>query len=167
MPVKSSVWHGQPCIGQVPRGPHRPNLRRIWWSTGNSSFHNIQPMGSVVCGRCCGTARVSWAIETRCIRPYASSARLYHQRSTTSRPRLQCRRNRMTESNARWTMDVTHLPCGQDGWGHLTAVMDCHDREMIGYVFAWRGRAQEAERVIETACLTRFGTLRPLAPPVL
>ncbi|MCA9499042.1 MAG: hypothetical protein KC588_07595 [Nitrospira sp.] len=70
----------------------------------------------------------------------------------------------MTESNARWTMDVTHLPCGQDGWGHLTAVMDCHNREMIGYVFAWRGRAQEAERVIETACLTRFGTLRPLAP---
>ena len=30
-------------------------------------------------------------------------------------------------------MEVTHIPCGQDGWAHLTAVIDCHDREVIGY----------------------------------
>ena len=59
-------------------------------------------------------------------------------------------------------MDVTHIPCGQDGWGHLTAVIDCHDREIIGYEFAWRGRAKEAERALEAACLARFGTLRPV-----
>ncbi len=65
-------------------------------------------------------------------------------------------------------MDVTHIPCGQDGWGHLTAVIDCHDREIIGYEFALRGRAQEAERALEATCLTRFGTLRPVgATPVL
>ena len=58
-------------------------------------------------------------------------------------------------------MDVTHIPYGQDGWGHLTAVIDCHDREIIGYEFALRGRAKEAERAIEAACLARFGTLRP------
>lgn len=93
---------------------------------------------------------------------------LVHQRTATPRPRVQCRRSRAPQSNHRWAMDVTHIPCGQDGWGHLTAVIDCHDREIIGYEFALRGRAQEAERAIEAACLTRFGTLRPVGPtPVL
>jgi putative transposase len=32
-------------------------------------------------------------------------------------------------------MDLTHVPCGADGWGHLTAVIDCHDREVTGYDF--------------------------------
>ncbi len=58
-------------------------------------------------------------------------------------------------------MDVTHVPCGADGWGHLAAVIDCHDREIVGYEFALRGRANEAERALEEACIRRFGTLRP------
>ena len=93
---------------------------------------------------------------------------LVHQRTATPRPRVQSRRSRTMQSNHRWAMDVTHVPCGQDGWGHLTAVIDCHDREIIGYEFALRGRAKEAERALESACLARFGTLRPIAPtPVL
>ena len=59
-------------------------------------------------------------------------------------------------------MDVTHIYCGNDGWSHLAAVMDCHDREVVGFEFALRGRAREAERALEAACLSRFGTLRPL-----
>ena len=31
--------------------------------------------------------------------------------------------------------------CGQDGWAHLAAVIDCRDREVIGYEFALRSRA--------------------------
>jgi putative transposase len=58
-------------------------------------------------------------------------------------------------------MDLTHVSCGAGGWGHLTAVIDCHDREVTGYEFALRGRAREAERALEEACLARFGTLRP------
>ncbi len=23
--------------------------------------------------------------------------------------------------------------CGADGWAHLAAVVDCHDREIVGY----------------------------------
>ena len=77
-------------------------------------------------------------------------------------------RTRTPRSDQRWAMDITHIPCGADGWGHLTAVIDCHDRELIGYEFALRGRAKEAERAIEAACLTRFGTLRPGGtPPIL
>jgi putative transposase len=73
-----------------------------------------------------------------------------------------------SRSNERWAMDVTHIDCGRDGWGHLTAVIDCHDREIVGYEFALRGRAREAERALEEGCIRRFGTLRPSGtPPVI
>ena len=39
--------------------------------------------------------------------------------------------------------------------------IDCHNRELLGWEFAMRGRAKEAERAIEKACIARFGTLRP------
>jgi len=58
-------------------------------------------------------------------------------------------------------MDLTHIPYGRDGWAHLAAVIDCHDREIVGYEFALRGRAREAERALDEACIRRFGTLRP------
>ena len=93
---------------------------------------------------------------------------LVHQRTRTPRPRAQRLRSRAAQSNQRWAMDVTHIPCGRDGWGHLTAVIDCHDREIVGFEFALRGRAKEAERALEAACLARFGTIRPTqATPIL
>ena len=92
---------------------------------------------------------------------------LMPQRSGTPRPRVQGWISRASRSNARWAMDVTHVPCGQDGWAHLAAVIDCHDREIVGYEFAVRSRAKEAERAVEAACLQRFGTLRPANAPVL
>jgi putative transposase len=92
---------------------------------------------------------------------------LVHQRLTTPRPRARGLASRASRSNERWAMDVTHIPCGQDGWAHLAAVIDCHDRELIGYEFALRGRAKEAERALEAACLARFGTLRPRGAPTL
>jgi putative transposase len=60
-------------------------------------------------------------------------------------------------------MDLTHVYCGRDGWGHVAAVIDCCDRELIGCEIALRGRAKEAERALEEACIARFGTLRPKA----
>ncbi len=91
-----------------------------------------------------------------------------HQRRVTPRPRVQGRRSVAPRSNTRWAMDVTHIPCGRDSWGHLAAVIDCHDREIVGYEFALRGRAKEAERALEEACMGRFGTLRPReATPVV
>jgi putative transposase len=84
-----------------------------------------------------------------------------HQRPVTPRPRVRGRRSSAQRSDERWAIDLTHIPCGADGWGHLTAVIDCHDRELAGFEFALRGRAKEAERALEEACLARFGTLRP------
>ncbi len=90
------------------------------------------------------------------------------QRKTTPRPRVQHRRSQTETSNERWALDVTHIACGADGWGHLVAVIDCHDRQIVGFEFALRGRAQEAERALEAACIERFGTLRPEgATPVI
>lgn len=90
------------------------------------------------------------------------------QRETSPKPRVQKSRSRSERSNERWAMDISHVYCGADGWGHLVAVIDCHDREVVGWEFALRGRAQEAERALEMACLARFGTIRPTGDtPVL
>lgn len=87
---------------------------------------------------------------------------LVHQRPTTPRPRVKASVSRAERSDRRWAMDMTHVNCGRDGWAHLVGVIDCHDRELLGWEFALRGRAKEAERAIEEACIARFGTLRPI-----
>jgi putative transposase len=93
---------------------------------------------------------------------------LVHQREVTPRPRVQASVSRTEASDRRWAMDLTHVSCGADGWAHLVGVIDCCDRELVGWEFALRGRAKEAERAIEEACIQRFGTLRPpgVAPVV-
>lgn len=85
-----------------------------------------------------------------------------HQRRIGPRPRVRKKRSAAERSNQRWAMDVTHVYCGEDGWGHLAAVIDCYDRELVGFEFALRGRAKEAERALEEACIARFGCLRPI-----
>jgi len=93
---------------------------------------------------------------------------MIRDRETSPKPRVQTSRSRTERSNERWAMDISHVYCGTDGWGHLVAVIDCHDREIVGWEFALRGRAQEAERALEMACLARFGTVRPTGEtPVL
>lgn len=93
---------------------------------------------------------------------------MVHQRTWTPRPRVKGSISKASRSNERWAMDLTHVPVGRDGWAHLAAVIDCHDRAIIGHEFSLRGRAKEAERALEDACILRFGTLRPEgATPVL
>ena len=82
---------------------------------------------------------------------------MVRQRKNTPRPRVKKRCSRAQRSNQRWAMDLTHIYCGADGWAHLAAVIDCHDREIVGYEFALRGRSNEAERALESGCLERFG----------
>ena len=89
---------------------------------------------------------------------------MVHQRVWTPRPRARGNASRADRSDERWATDLTHIPVGRDGWAHLAAVMDCHDRAVIGHEFSLRGRAKEAERALEDACILRFGTLRPEGP---
>ena len=53
-------------------------------------------------------------------------------------------------------MDLTRMDCGRDGWAHLVGVIDSCDREVVGCEFALRGRAKEAKRPIEGACIKRL-----------
>ena len=46
-------------------------------------------------------------------------------------------------------IDVTHIDCGRGGRARLAAIIDCHDREIVGYEFSLRGRGKEAERAVE------------------
>jgi putative transposase len=84
-----------------------------------------------------------------------------HQRSLMTRPRVHGLKSRTQRSNERWPMDVTHIPRRAGGCNHLTTVIDCYDRAMPGYEFVFPGRAKEAERALEEACVTRFGTVLP------
>ena len=54
---------------------------------------------------------------------------------------------------------MVSFPCGEDGLGVLAVVMDNFNREVLGYEFALRGRAQEAVRALEEALLGRCGSL--------
>lgn len=91
-----------------------------------------------------------------------------NQRSVSARPRVKAFVSRHEASDGRWAVDMTHIGCGRDGWGHLVAIIDCCDREIVGFEFALRGRANEAERALDMACISRFGTLRiPGERPVI
>lgn len=82
-------------------------------------------------------------------------------------PRVHGWISRASRSDERWAMDVTHIPCGHDGWANLAAVMDCYDREIVGCEFALPSRAKEDQRAVEAACLQRFGRLQPANAPRL
>jgi putative transposase len=43
-----------------------------------------------------------------------------HQRVSTPRPRVRGWVSRASRRNERWAMDVTHIPCGQDGWARIS-----------------------------------------------
>lgn len=92
---------------------------------------------------------------------------MVHERAQTPRPRVQSLVSQAAASDERWATDLTRVDCGTDGWGHLIAVIDCHDRQIIGWELAMRGRAREAVRALEAACIERFGCLRPANAPTL
>ena len=55
---------------------------------------------------------------------------LVHHRVGT--PRAQRLRSRAPKNNHLWAMDVTHIPCGRDGWGHLHDLEAMFDLELTG-----------------------------------
>jgi putative transposase len=58
--------------------------------------------------------------------------------------------------------------CGQqDRWVALTAVMDCHTREILGWRLTRNGNAKAAEATLEDALIGRFGSLARLAQPLV
>jgi putative transposase len=79
------------------------------------------------------------------------------QRRPRMRPRVRGSRSVAERSNERWATDVTHIYCGRDSWCHLPVVIDCADREIIGWRLSRSGKASVAEAALEDALIERFG----------
>ncbi|HSW47710.1 MAG TPA: IS3 family transposase [Candidatus Saccharimonadales bacterium] len=72
-----------------------------------------------------------------------------------NRPRVLGSISRTKEPNMRWAIDTTHLFCGRDGWCHLTAIIDCCDRQIVGWRLSDRGVADVAAAALEDAVKSR------------
>ena len=57
--------------------------------------------------------------------------------------------------NQRWAIDQSHLFCGQDGWCHLTAIIDCCDRAIVGWRLSKSGKTSVAVAALEEALRAR------------
>lgn len=77
------------------------------------------------------------------------------KRPTGKRPRAHGMISRIDTMNTRWAIDATHIMCGRDGWCHLTAIIDCCNREIVGYRFSQRGIAKIAAGALEDALIYR------------
>jgi putative transposase len=63
--------------------------------------------------------------------------------------------SRTERSNTRWAIDTTHVWTQNDGWCHLTVVIDCCDREILGWRLSRSGKAKVAMAALEDALLKR------------
>lgn len=76
----------------------------------------------------------------------------------TPRPRITSSVSATSAANERWAMDATSL-WTKDGWVGVMAVIDCCTRKLVGVHVSRRGRAVEAEKALEMACLAEFGLI--------
>ena len=81
---------------------------------------------------------------------------------TPPRPRAWSPGPRRATSAGRWTSPTS--PAGRTAGRIWPPSSTATTARSIGLEFALRGRAKEAERALEEACLKRFGTLRPQGP---
>ena len=73
------------------------------------------------------------------------------------RPRVQRKASVAEAPNVRWATDMTHFFCSDSGWCHVVAVIDCWNREIVGYRISRRQDAKVAEGALEDALIRRFG----------
>jgi putative transposase len=78
-----------------------------------------------------------------------------YKKKKGNRPRVKGWSSRATRSNERWAIDTTHILCGSDGWAHLTAVIDCCDRNIVGWRFSQSGSSKIASAALEDALRLR------------
>ena len=71
------------------------------------------------------------------------------------RPRASGWRSVAERPNQRWAVDATHVFCGWDGWCHLTAIIDCCDRTIVGWRLSKSGVAKVAAAALDDALRER------------
>jgi len=70
-------------------------------------------------------------------------------------PRAAGWRSIAEKPNQRWAVDATHVVCGRNGWCHLTAIIDCCDRTIVGWRLSKTGVAKVAAAALEDALRER------------
>jgi putative transposase len=55
--------------------------------------------------------------------------------------------------NSRWAIDMTHVFTQKDGWCNLVALIDCHDRYLVGWRFSKSGKAGLSAGALEDALI--------------
>src|SRR5262249_8219659 len=77
------------------------------------------------------------------------------QKPLGKRPRAKGWTSRASRPDERWAVDATHIFCGRDGWCHLTAIIDCFDRTIVGWRLSKTGVAKVAAAALEEALRAR------------
>lgn len=80
------------------------------------------------------------------------------KRPTGMRPRVKGWKSRTNHPDTRWAIDTSHFSTERDGWCHITAVIDCCDRQIVGWRVSRSGKADVATAALEDALIRR----RPL-----
>lgn len=83
------------------------------------------------------------------------------KKRTGFKKRAQGMRSRSERSNERWAVDATSIFCGEDGWCPLTAIIDCHDRSIVGWRLSSSGVSKYAAAALEEALIARKGEIPP------
>ena len=78
-----------------------------------------------------------------------------HRRPKGMRPRIKSWVSATDVPNSRWSIDTTHLFTQQDGWVHMTAIIDCCDRSIVGYRISTSGKSDVAVAALEDAIAVR------------
>lgn len=74
-------------------------------------------------------------------------------------PRVETSISVTRVSNVRWATDATYIWTTLEGLVYFNGVLDCADRECIGWNNSQRNDAKEAAWALEDALLRRFGVL--------
>lgn len=83
------------------------------------------------------------------------------------RPRVGASRSVSDFPNQRWATDLTHFFCGDSGWCHVIPVIDCWNREIIGYRVSKSQHSRVVEGALEDALIRRFSLNKAQAHGVL
>lgn len=71
------------------------------------------------------------------------------------RPRVKGWISRTDTPDTRWAIDATHILTRNEGWCHLTAIIDCYDRYIVGWRLSKSGKAKVAAGALEDALIAR------------
>ncbi|MCZ7645885.1 MAG: IS3 family transposase [Planctomycetota bacterium] len=106
--------------------------------------------------------RLKWRVNRkRVARLMRAKGWTLKQRRVGGRPRTDGSRSVAERPDERWATDIALVFCGAaDGWCSFVPVVDCCTRQVLGWELAPTARAKTAERALEAALLSRFGTTR-------